>query len=55
MVIRNFHIERITVFPTKANAPLIIDPNAPLPKTVAFQGFQVTTQVASSQPLKLSL
>jgi hypothetical protein len=41
MVIHNFHIAHIAIFPSEANSPLTIDANAVLPLTVAFQRFKL--------------
>ena len=40
MIIYNFNIERITVFPFKTYSPLLIDANTMLPFTVAFQSLK---------------
>jgi len=40
MVINNFNGVRITVFPREADAPLVINADAVLPRQVTFQGFQ---------------
>ena len=40
MVIHYLHIVSISVTPDKADAPLIVDPNAVLASSIAFQGFQ---------------
>ncbi len=41
MVIHNFDIAHIAIFPSEANSPLIIDANAVLPLPVAFQRFKL--------------
>ena len=40
MVINYFNIKRISVLPAKANAPLIVDSNAPLAAPVALERFE---------------
>ena len=40
MVIDNFNIEGITAFESKTYSPLIVDADAPLALSVAFQRFQ---------------
>jgi len=40
MVVRDLNIERIAIFPSKANAILVIDPYAKLSRAVAFQRLQ---------------
>ena len=40
MVVDQFHIVGIGVFPLKAEAKLVVDPDTPLSFPVAFQGFQ---------------
>ena len=40
MVIRDLHVERISVFEAEAYPPLVIDPDAPLPQSVSLQGFE---------------
>jgi hypothetical protein len=41
MIVRDFHIEGVTIFKAKTDAPLVIDPDAPLSTAGAFQGLQV--------------
>lgn len=41
MVIHNFDIACITIFPSEANSPSIVDANAVLPLPVAFQSFKL--------------
>ena len=40
MIINNFNLVRIVFLPAEADAPLVIDPNAPLAATAAFEGLQ---------------
>jgi len=40
VVVSQFHLMRVAVVPSKANAPLSIDPNAELPSTISFQILQ---------------
>ena len=40
MVVRNFNIRRISVAPAEADAPLVIDANAPLSGPIFLQEFQ---------------
>lgn len=40
MVVHNLDIVGVSVFPSKANAPLLIDPNAVKPFEVSRQGFK---------------
>ena len=40
MVIHNFNVVRVFALPAEANPILIVDPDAVLPGTVAFEGFQ---------------
>lgn len=40
MVINNFNGVRLAIFPGKANAPLVVNADAVLPRPAAFQGFQ---------------
>jgi len=40
VVINNFHVPRRPVFPAKAQAPLVIDPNTPLTAAVALERFE---------------
>jgi hypothetical protein len=41
MIIHDFDIVHIAVFPSEANPPLIVDTNAVLPLPVAFQRFEL--------------
>lgn len=40
MIVYNFNKVRISVLPGKEDTPLAVDPNAILPLSVAFEGFQ---------------
>jgi hypothetical protein len=40
MIINNFDIQGAFIRPPKAYAPLLIDPDAPLARPIALQGFQ---------------
>jgi hypothetical protein len=40
MVVDYFDVERVTLDPAKADAPLVIDTDAVLPLAVAFERFQ---------------
>jgi len=40
VIIHKFDVERVAFFPHETDAPLIVDPNAMLPLSVAFQLFQ---------------
>jgi hypothetical protein len=40
MVIHDFHLLRISAAPNETNPPLVIDADAVLAGTIAFQGFQ---------------
>ncbi len=40
MIIGDFYVSRVAILPGKANAPLIVYPNAVLPRPVAAQFFQ---------------
>jgi len=37
VVVRDFNVVRVAVVPAEADAPLVIDPDAPLARAVAFQ------------------
>jgi hypothetical protein len=37
VIVNNFYVEGITVFPNKADAPLVVDANAVLPFSVALE------------------
>jgi hypothetical protein len=41
MIVHDFHVSRVAICPHKAEAILIVDPNAVLPFPVAFERFQV--------------
>jgi hypothetical protein len=41
MVIHNLNLKCIRVYPTEADAPLIVDPNTVLPRAIAAEGFQM--------------
>jgi hypothetical protein len=40
MVIHDFDIKHLSIFPNKAHAPLVVDAYAPLPLAIGFQRFQ---------------
>jgi hypothetical protein len=40
VVIRDLDVRSVPVFPSKADTPLIVDPNAHLSCSIAFQGFE---------------
>jgi hypothetical protein len=40
MVVHNFYVKRIFSLPAEANAPLVIDSDALLPRSVPLQSFQ---------------
>ena len=40
MIIHNFHVVDIAIAPSKTDAPLVVDANAVLPFSIAFQRFQ---------------
>jgi hypothetical protein len=40
MIIVNLHVECVTISPNKANAPLIVDTNAPLTFPISVQRLQ---------------
>jgi len=40
MIVNYFNVQRIAVFPAKADSPLIVDPYTVLSLAVAFQGFK---------------
>jgi hypothetical protein len=40
MVVHNFDIGRVPVFPYKANPPLVINANAMLARPVSFEGME---------------
>ncbi len=40
VIIYNFHVQRVTIFPPEAEAPLIVYADAVLPQAVAAQRFQ---------------
>jgi hypothetical protein len=40
MIIHNFNVVRVFAAPAEANAPLVVDADAMLPRSIAFQGFQ---------------
>ena len=40
MIIRDFHVVSVAVFPTETDAPLLVDANAVLAVTVAPESFQ---------------
>ncbi len=41
MIIHNFNVVHIAVFPSEAHPPLIVDTNAVLPLPIAFQRFKL--------------
>jgi hypothetical protein len=53
MIVNNFNMVRIVFLPAEADAPLVIDPNAPLAAAAAFERFQSGAGKSSqiSQPL----
>lgn len=40
MIVDNFNVKRVSIFPQEANPPLVIDPNAVLPLTISTQRFE---------------
>lgn len=40
MIVNNFDLVRIVLLPAEADAPLVVNPNAPLAAAAAFQSFQ---------------
>jgi len=62
VVIHDLYFVSVSVRPEEANAPLVIDPNAPLPFAVPFEGlkpiawriFQVFHRKGSIQLAKLA-
>lgn len=40
MIIHNFNVARVFTVPAEAEAPLVVDADAVLPRPIAFQGFQ---------------
>jgi hypothetical protein len=40
MIINDFHVMRIAVYPAEADSPLIVDPNAILTGAIAREFFQ---------------
>jgi len=47
MVVHDFHFVSVPVAPHKADAPLIVDPNAVLPFPVAEKSFQAISSRSS--------
>ena len=43
MIVNYFNVQRIAVFPAKADSPLIVDPYTVLSLAVAFQGFKTVS------------
>jgi hypothetical protein len=43
VVINDFDLRHIAIFPTETDAPLVIDADAPLAGAVSFQRFQAIT------------
>ena len=44
MVVDDFHIVGIAVFPDKADAPLLVDANAVLAEAITFEGLESITR-----------
>jgi len=44
MVINDLYLERMTIAPHEAKAPLIVDPDAPLTFTVSQESFQTVAR-----------
>jgi len=40
MIVNNFNLVRIAFLPAEADAPLVVDPNAPLAAMADFERFQ---------------
>jgi hypothetical protein len=40
MVVRYFNAISVSIFPAKADPPLIVDPDTMLPLSIALQGFE---------------
>jgi hypothetical protein len=40
MVVRDLDVRSVSVHPSKADTPLIVDPNTHLPCPISFQGFE---------------
>lgn len=53
MVVCYFNVIGISVFPVKADAPLIVDPDAMLPFAIALQGLQPVAWWDSEVPQML--
>jgi len=43
MIVNYFNVQRIAIFPAKADSPLIVDPYTVLPLAAAFQGFKTVS------------
>jgi len=43
MIVNNHNVQRIAVFPAKADSPLIVDSDAVLSLAIAFQGFKTVS------------
>jgi len=41
VIVDDFNIERVVVYPAKTNSPLLVDSNTPLSFAIASQGFEV--------------
>ena len=54
MIVRNLDIIGVALRPSKADTPLIVDPNAHLPCAVTFQSFEsITGRIAQVLNRKL--
>ena len=40
MIVNDLNIERYAILPAKADSPLTVDPNTPLPLPIALQGLK---------------
>jgi len=47
MVIHNLDFERVSIGPTEADAPLVVDPDAVLPLAIARQSLQTIARDGS--------
>jgi hypothetical protein len=59
VVVRDLDVRSVPIYPSKADTPLIVDPNAHLPRPIPFQGFEpiagrITQVVNGHRGIKLA-
>jgi hypothetical protein len=55
MIVSNFNLVRIGCLPPEADAPLVVDPHAPLAAAVAPEGFQSVARKGRQVPQLLGI